>query len=401
MGWASSDLMQRMDSFYARQGFPVKQQGRAGLTSRVAANNTTPTELTSERALFKDVALEILGLFTAARNNSSALGTKQYNRLYIPLRKAIAEDDTVKFPKSFRRIDKYDFISSLMNDGLIPYLLNPEQEFPSHGQYEEDFYKSLTKSPEGIKILNLINESIKKTLIDLNNEERQDDWKVKIPDNYSFIQIPETTNNLSLPSSSNSQSNAQIQNQASNPKRLLLGVIRLAAVGVVAAGVGGVLEFTGKIDVLKGVVGPDKGGTPPPAQIVGNEALKKITDFPGDNLSGTSERDLRAIISKNFTKIEALDLKSYYGGTSKAVSQNGKTIGIQIQVDIETADGLKPHVLVAQRNKDGIQFTLIQVEEAKANPLRQVGDKVIVITMLAGNAPKVKTLSGSLESLGF
>jgi hypothetical protein len=185
-------------------------------------------------------------------------------------------------------------------------------------------------------------------------------------------------------------------NRATNSKKLLiLGGLTLT--GAIGAGV----MLTGT-DRLPEVVS-NNGVTPPPAQTVGNEALKKITNFPGNNLSVTDERALRAMISKNFIKIEAkskaLDFKSYYGGTSKPVSQNGKIIGVLIQVDMKTASGDQPHVLVAQRNNDGIQFALIQVEEAKATPLVQVGKDFTFITMPAGSDPKVEKLPGDLRSL--
>jgi hypothetical protein len=409
MGSMEPSLEPRMNAFYARHGplYPGSTpiQTRAGLANRLAPDEEKEP---SPRTEFKDIALELFGIFEVFQSRGYAdYSPRVANALGQALRENVIHDTSVKLPKNLGRIDKVDFIYDLMNNGIIEYLVKPEQEFPSHGKYDQTFYKDLANSPEGRKILSLINKSVKEALIlmDEDRVKRGYNNPLEIPEDYSFIQIPETTKNLPLLSPSSSKLNlntVQTRNEALNWKKLLINPITISAVGAVA--VAG-LEFRGVTDFIPG---PSKGATNPPVQVAKGDVMKAITGFSVENaseLGKQSQETIQAKIDRSLKELkdQSISVTGYYGGTLKPLTLENAIKGVKIQANVKTQandqEG-KPSVIIFQPGNFGTQIIIAPTEAANANPLKQVPNKELIIVEIPLGAPgTIKLATGNLESL--
>jgi hypothetical protein len=193
-----------------------------------------------------------------------------------------------------------------------------------------------------------------------------------------------------------------VASKATNPKKLLtLGnAVKLGLIGLAA---GTVTELTGLTDFSS--LGPNKGVTPPPRQVITNHVMQEISSFPGKDLSKETQDAIQAKIDANLNLLpnKSIRVGAYYGDTLKPVTINGQVKAVQVQADVKTqanesGDG-RPSVIIFQEENLATRTIIAPIEKARGNPLKQSGDGVTVINIDAGNAPQVKTVQSNLGPL--
>jgi hypothetical protein len=196
-----------------------------------------------------------------------------------------------------------------------------------------------------------------------------------------------------------------VASKATNPKKLLtLGnAVKLGLIGLAA---GTVTELTGITDFSS--LGPNKGVTPPPGQVITNKVMKAITSFPGKDISSASQDTIQSRIDTNLNIAKAGDASltltpsAYYGNTLEPLSINGKNQGSKVQANIKLNPNEedKPFLLIYQEGKTSVQITAVPLDAAKAEHLKQPpNSKVIAITLPAGGKPTIKTEEADLTPL--
>jgi hypothetical protein len=178
---------------------------------------------------------------------------------------------------------------------------------------------------------------------------------------------------------------------------LLIGGLALGAIG---------LEATGIINVIPNA---PLGTTTPPAQVVGGGVMKAITNFPGKNLSTETQPIIQARIDQNLNNVRerlpgfTMTPTAYYGDTLKPLTPANKALGVKVQADVknnptDTGDG-QPSVIFYQQGITSVHITVIPVNEARAESLRQNGNNFTLIQIPVGKTPIVETKQGDLSSL--
>jgi hypothetical protein len=197
--------------------------------------------------------------------------------------------------------------------------------------------------------------------------------------------------------------NSANKSQGANPKKLLINLITISAVGAVA--VAG-LEFGGVTDFIPG---SSKGATNPPVQVAKGDVMKAITGFSVENaseLEKQSQEIIQAKIDRSLNQLQdqSISVTGYYGGTLKPLILENKAInGVQIQANMKTQandqEG-KPSVIIFQPGNLGTQIIIAPTEAANANPLKQVSNKELIIVEIPLGGPGTrKPATGNLESL--
>ena len=178
---------------------------------------------------------------------------------------------------------------------------------------------------------------------------------------------------------------------------LLIGGLALSAIG---------LEATGIINVIPNA---PLGTTTPPAQVVGDGVMKAITNFLGKNLSGNPQSIIQARIDQNLNIVRerlpgfTMTPTAYYGDTLKPLTQANEALGVKVQADVknnptDTGDG-QPSVIFYQQGINSVQITVIPVNAARAETLKQNGNNLTLIRIPAEGTPIVETKQGDLSSL--
>jgi hypothetical protein len=197
--------------------------------------------------------------------------------------------------------------------------------------------------------------------------------------------------------------NSANKSQGANPKKLLMNLITISAVGAVA--VAG-LEFGGVTDFTS--LGPSKGATNPPAQVAKGDVMKAITGFSVENASELEKQGLEIIQGKidgslNQLQDQSISVTGYYGGTLKPLILENAIKGVQVQANVRTQandqEG-KPSVIIFQPGNSSTQIIIAPTEAVKANPLKQVPNNELIIVEIPLGAPGTrKPATGNLESL--
>ena len=144
-------------------------------------------------------------------------------------------------------------------------------------------------------------------------------------------------------------------------------------------------------------------------QLVSNDAMKVISNFSSKDLRGVSQETIqeRIDINLNHAKEQVPELtvntEAFYRGTLKPINIGSEQKGVQVQAKVKTnanegGDG-KLSIIIYQEGKTSVQLTVVPIEAARSEQLKQRENKVIVIERPAGGTASVKTLQGSLEAL--
>jgi hypothetical protein len=178
--------------------------------------------------------------------------------------------------------------------------------------------------------------------------------------------------------------NSANKGQVANPKKLLtLGnAVKLGLIGLAA---GTVTELTGVTDFSS--LGPNKGVTPPPEQVITNHVMKEISSFPGKDLSKETQSTIQDRIDTNLNKLPttfSMRPTAYVEDTKKPVSANGQVIGVQVEAQVDT----NPIKIIYQESTTGNQITIIPEKN-------QDGDIMVkIIKVPAGGTPTVEEQTG-------
>jgi hypothetical protein len=87
----------------------------------------------------------------------------------------------------------------------------------------------------------------------------------------------------------------------------------------------------------------------------------------------------------------------------KPLTQANEALGVKVQADVknnptDTGDG-QPSVIFYQQGINSVQITVIPVNAARAETLKQNGNNFTLIQIPVGKTPIVETKQGDLSSL--
>jgi serine/threonine protein kinase len=146
-------------------------------------------------------------------------------------------------------------------------------------------------------------------------------------------------------------------------------------------------------------------------KLVNNVVLDKIINFQVRDISGEPQDTIQRRIDANLNLANkqvsdfplAISIRAYYRNTLKSVNVNGKNVGLQVQADVTTnssepRDG-KPAVVLYQEGEVSIQITVIPIEEARAQQLKQKGNEITLIEIPAGGLREVETQQANMQFL--
>jgi hypothetical protein len=185
-----------------------------------------------------------------------------------------------------------------------------------------------------------------------------------------------------------------VASEATNPKKLLTLAGNTLKIGSIGAGIGTICfgavvsltDLAGVTDLIPGV-GPNKGVTPPPGQVITNDVMKEISSFPGKDLSKETQSTIQDRIDTNLNKLPptfSMRPTAYIEDTKKPVSPNGQVIGVQVEAQVDT----NPIKIIYQESTTGSQITIIPEKN-------QNGDIMVkIIKVPAGGTPTVEEQTG-------